>query len=133
MAGNVSIIRSFHSNNYVTATCSLSPFLFFSAADRPELHELESLKVSSEQLRIIQEVAIKWEKLALHLKFPDRVIEIIKKDHRHSSEDACREMLRRWLAGESGQEVTWGQLIEALKDMQRSILAEAVQQLLHKP
>ncbi len=100
-------------------------FLSHSVVDKPQLHQLECLKVGGQQLRVVQEVAAKWEELALHLQFSGSVIQIIKADHRYC-EASCREMFRRWLAGE----VTWKVLAEALHDMCRRKLAERLQELL---
>ena len=64
-------------------------------------------------MRVVQEVAAEWEKLALHLQFPHSVIQIIKTDHRYC--EACsRELFRRWLEGEAElKEVTWKGLDES--------------------
>ncbi len=110
--------------NQATATV-VTVFLFHSVVDKPQLHQLECLKVGGRQLRVVQEVAAKWEELAVHLEFSGSVIKIIKADHRYC-EASCREMFHRWLAGE----VTWKGLAEALRDMERGNLAEHVEQAL---
>ncbi len=104
-------------------------FLFRSVADKPQLHQLECLKVGEQLLEIIHQLAPKWEKLALHL-IPDAEIQIIKADHRYC-EASCREMFRRWLAGKMVlKEVTWKGLAEALREMGQGNLAERVEQTL---
>ena len=104
-------------------------FLFDCVADKPQLHQLAHLRVGGQLLQIIQQVAPKWEKLALHL-VPDTVTQIIKTDHRYC-EASCRELFRRWLEEkEELKEVTWKGLTEALYDMGQSTLAERVEQVL---
>ena len=67
-------------------------------------------------MKVIEGVAAEWENLALALHFDSSVIEIVRRDTFYQTEDACREMLRRWLEGQGGtrQPVNWRTLIESL-------------------
>ena len=69
-------------------------------------------------MRVIEGVAAQWEHLALALQFDGSVIEIVRRDTFYQTEDACREMLQRWLEGYGGtrQPVNWGTLIDSLLD-----------------
>jgi len=67
-------------------------------------------------VKVIESVAAQWECLALALHFESSVIEIVKRNNFYQPEDACREMLRRWLEGqgETRQPVNWATLIDSL-------------------
>ena len=43
---------------------------------------------------------------------------------------SCQEMLHRWLEGEACQPVTWGRLIEAIRDAELDTLARKIEELL---
>ena len=67
-------------------------------------------------MKVIESVAAQWEHLALALHFEGRVIDSVKRNNFYQTEDACREMLRRWLEGqgETRQPVNWATLIDSL-------------------
>ncbi len=100
--------------------------------DKPKLHQLRLLRVGGEKVLIIQKVAVHWVGLALLLKFDYSVIKIIRENKKHDScEDACLEMLHRWLEGEACHQVTWRVLIQALKDIELDKFARRIEKLLH--
>ena len=45
-------------------------------------------------------------------------------------QESCHEIFRRWLDGQGCQPITWEKLIEALKDAEKSCLAEQLQDFL---
>ena len=74
---------------------------------------------------------MKWEDLALFLEFDYDVIKIIRDNNkRDTCVEACEEMLHRWLEGEACQPVTWGRLIEAIRDAELDTLARRIEELL---
>lgn len=105
----------------------------FPAEDKPIFHQLKSLKLGGETIKIVGTVAVKWTDVAYALEFEDSVVQIIKKDKRHDScTEACEEMLRQWLDGVvAGQQVTWERLIQALRDAGYGSLADNLKELLH--
>ena len=60
-------------------------------------------------MKVIEGVAAGWEELAKALHFDSSVIE-----HMRGTEDACWNILWRWLEGETRQPVNWITLIESL-------------------
>ena len=102
-----------------------------SLGDEPKLHQLKHLKVGGEKLQIIQKVAVLWEDLALLLEFDYGVIKIIREDTKHDTcVKSCEEMLYRWLEGEACQPVTWGRLIQAIRDVELDTFARRIEKLL---
>ena len=66
---------------------------------------------------IVTQVAAKWQNLALKLGVKDFVIDVISKNNCHDCEEACQDMLKRWLREErhtGGEERTWSTLLTAL-------------------
>ena len=100
---------------------------------KPKLHQLSLLKVNDKQKRIIPEIGVDWEKLALRLEFDHPVIETIKDNNsgrNERNEWSCQDMLRRWLDGGACRPVTWERLVEAIRDIPRDRLATEVEELL---
>ena len=83
---------------------------------------------------MIEEVAGYWEDLARALHFESSVIEHIG-DMFFQTEDACREVLRRWLEGqgETRQPVNWATLIDSLSEAGFVDVAEELQEALGDP
>ena len=66
---------------------------------------------------IVTQVAAKWQNLAIKLGVKDFLIDVISKNNRHDCEEACQDMLKRWLREErhtGGEERTWSTLLTAL-------------------
>ena len=66
---------------------------------------------------IVTQVAAKWQNLAIRLGVKDFLIDVISKNNRHDCEEACQDMLKRWLREErhtGGEERTWSTLLTAL-------------------
>lgn len=96
------------------------------------MYQLDSLKVGDQRLKIIQEMAASWHKLATFLEFEDAIVQTIQRDKLGSCEECCRETLRRWLREEACRPVTWERLIVALDDAEKGELAEQLQNHLVK-
>ena len=73
--------------------------------------------VDGRKVRVLEEVAPDWKRLAISLKFNQSKIKTIEKDYKTSTEEACQEMFMRWLAGEHdlAQPCTWDTLIKCLR------------------
>ena len=66
---------------------------------------------------IVTQVAAKWQNLAIKLGVKDFLIDVNSKNNRHDCEEACQDMLKRWLREEwhtGGEERTWSTLLTAL-------------------
>ena len=69
---------------------------------------------------MVRRAASKWELLARSLGVEESLIGIIKRDHYHSCEEACREVLKRWLngdhnTGDAGRK--WRSIMTALEEI----------------
>lgn len=81
--------------------------------------------------KVIQKLAANWEEFAYTLQFSYEVVQNIHRDTANFGvESSCREVFTRWLNGEGCEPITWERLIEALKDSDRSMLAEELEQRL---
>ena len=49
---------------------------------------------------MVRRAASKWELLARSLGVEESLISIVKRDYYNSCEEACREILKRWLSGD---------------------------------
>ena len=102
----------------------------FSAAGKPKLHQLLSLKVRDKECKLVQTVGVDWMQLGLALEFEYNLLRAIEKDNHGRTHESCNELLNRWLDGEACRPVTWGRLIEALGDAGHSTLAAQLHQSL---
>ena len=90
----------------------------------PRMYELQRLKLGGgKAIRVIKSIAYKWEQLAYGLHFGPEEVETIRRDTFHQTEPACEEVLGHWLRGEHRTPVTWGTLIQSLKDADFTVLA----------
>ena len=89
----------------------------FVAADRPELYQLQTLKGwEGRAVKVIEQVAPVWERLAYALYFDPAVVAAITRDNPCKCELACMDMFGRWLNGSARQPINWETLIAALRD-----------------
>ena len=58
------------------------------------------------------------------------MISVIKRNNAGKVEDACRDVLLKWLAGGGRKPVTWATFIEVLRDMGESSLADKTKEAL---
>ena len=83
---------------------------------------------------MIEGVAAHWEDLAKALDFETSEIEHVR-DMFHQTEDACREVLRRWLEGqgETRQPVNWAILIDSLLEAGIVEIADNLKGVVEEP
>ena len=101
--------------------------------DVPTMRELECLrsKDGSTKVKVIQEVAAIWGKVATLLDINSSVIEQLECDHRRVA-DACREMFKKRLEDdeEFHEPLTWKMVIAVLRDCDLNVCANELQTLL---
>ena len=69
---------------------------------------------------MVRQAASKWDLLAHSLGVQESLISIVKRDHCSSCEEACREVLNRWLSGDhntgdAGR--SWRSIMTALEEI----------------
>lgn len=93
--------------------------------EAPTLLLLQTLKLDSEKsLRIIKKVQPYWKKLAIQLGMEDSYKTI---ENQNKDSEACQEMLSQWINGQGSAPASWKTLIQALKDIELSTLAEKLE------
>ena len=90
---------------------------------KPELHQLDLLEGNGNTVRVIDEVAAKWEKLAMRLYFKSHDMDRIRRDHHQDSTAACQTMFSEWLNGKGRGPISWNTLIQALREAKMTLLA----------
>ena len=99
--------------------------VFLTLAKKPTFHQLLWLRGREEKtVKVVEEVAAKWELLAYALHFSPAIVETIRRDKLHECVPACQEILHRWLNGETRQPVSWQTLINSLRDCDFNTLAD---------
>ena len=115
-------------------TCFLSfPFTAEGLASKPTLLELLYLKPSSgRSVRVVQEIGTHYSTLGLLLLNDDTgaVTSSIIDKHHHESTQINQEILTRWLQGQGKKPVAWSTLIDVLRAIDLSELAQAIQEAL---
>ncbi len=88
---------------------------------------------SGEEIVIRDQLASRWEDLYLELLQPSSlsssIIDNISRNCRYQVEECCREVLLKWLAGNSssGEPVTWRSFIGAIRKLSFDSLADELQ------
>ena len=92
--------------------------IFFTfVADRPELYQLQKVEGwEGRAVKVIEQVAPVWERLACALHFNPAVVATIARDNPCKCEQACMDMFGRWVNGSAHQPVNWETLMVALRD-----------------
>lgn len=102
----------------------------------PQSHQLLRLVGrNGEEIKIRDRLSPNWEDLFLCLGFEPAeenhsTITAIRRNNVGKVEDACRDVLLKWLAGNGRKPVTWATFIDALIDMGESTLADKIRELL---
>ena len=100
-------------------------FVSLPAGNKPSLLELQSMRdVDFTEIRIMDEIAPRWDQVAIALEVDQLQINIISKDCAHDAQTACRRMLSWWI--DSRKKVNWGFLVDALCRADLKVLAERV-------
>ena len=101
--------------------------LYFISDSKLTTQELQALHHNKGTLRIIESTAADWETFAISLGFDMPVIQTIRRATHYQPEDACREMLARWLEGEGA---SWNNLLQALEAINEQTLASDLRDVL---
>ena len=76
--------------------------------------------------KVVRETQAVWEELAYALHFDTAIVDAIKRDA-HNVEEACTDVLSRWLDGEGERGPrNWSTLLDALKDIGKTELAKEI-------
>ena len=105
--------------------------MFVSVDDKPKPHQIIRIKGrSGKEVVIRDQLASHWEDLLIQLSFEpassaSSMIKNINRNCRGEVEEACREVLLKWLSGDpsSSLPVTWRSLIEVIKTLDHCTLA----------
>jgi hypothetical protein len=106
------------------------------ADDKPSPHQIiRVVGRSGKELIVKDQLASQWEDLLLHLEFQpqsstEAMLRNIARNCRGEVEEACREVLLKWLSGHPSncQPVTWRTLIAVIKKLDHCVLAEDLEQ-----
>lgn len=97
-----------HMHVYPLAPCA-EPLSTLYSASAPTLQSLDE--------SVVDAIASRWDAVALHLGVAPSCIEIVRRNNPTSCQEACRDVLNRWLQGDryTGQEErSWCTLQRAL-------------------
>ena len=89
----------------------------------PIWHHLDLIEGNGKTVKVIEQAAAKWNKLATRLYFEPQDISRIRNDVHHQSIDACETVLSEWRQGQGRKPITWDTVIKALEEADLSELA----------
>ena len=117
---------------YATTLTTLTQrfIIFIDLQSRPLLNQIDAIEGSGKIVKVIEEVASRWEEVATRLYFEGRVIRQIRRDHNDSCEEACRAVFMAWLDGKGRRPITWEILIKVLKEAEFSETASDLEYVL---
>ncbi len=78
------------------------------------------------ELRIMDEIAPRWDQVAIALEVDERFIKILARDCSQNALQACHRMLAHWIDSQS--QVNWGFMVDALRRADYKVLAKQVQE-----
>ena len=113
--------------------------LFLNVDTKPEITTLNCFKYKDEQGRtqriyIMDEIAAKWKRFGLCLKFSPSSLNNIESTCRGDVEACVNRLLTMWLEGHvqdvSHAPITWETLLEALRDARLGKVADNLTDLL---
>jgi len=84
-------------------------------------------------IKIVTEVAGRWERMARRLNFTEGEVEILQRRHASDVESACTDLFQRWLnpiTGNHRQPVTWQTIVECLREIDLNVAAEDLNAIL---
>ena len=111
-------------------------FSLFSVADvgslasKPKLPEFFNLRTSSgSTVNIVKQIGTHYTSLGPQLLNDDNgaVTTAITNEHKEKADAINQEILTRWLRGQGKKPVTWSTLIDVLRDVELSELADEIQ------
>lgn len=79
---------------------------------------------NSEEIRIIDTIAYKWDQVAVALNVDQPTINILSRNYRQDAWQACFEMVGEWV--DSRCNVTWDFLADALCSADFKVLAKKI-------
>ena len=82
-------------------------------------------------MEIIKHIAAKWRKVGIHFNFDPTgyTIDLIEERRRADPEACCTDMMMEWLGGRGRQPATWATLVKILRNVEFTVLANDVEQL----
>ena len=100
--------------------------------DRPTLLELIDFKTSTDSINIIKYIGTHYDVLGtLLLQDNDgAVTQAIRDQYHHDAYKINYEIMRQWIQGKGMQPVQWSTLIDVLKKIGLSVLAEKIEDVL---
>ena len=114
----------------LTIYCLFSlPALIDDQVDQPTLIECIRFRGRKARINIPQEIGIKYYQFGLLLLEDDTgaKIDSIAHKHRDVPEQINMGVLKEWITGRGKHPVTWKTLVEVLRDIELSTLAEEIE------
>ena len=81
---------------------------------------------NGDHIEIIENLQADWRKLSDFLELPSMTVRNLRHDPDYSPENACRNVLEKWLDGEGIDLKTWGTLMDVLRKMQKTTFANLI-------
>ena len=90
--------------------------------------ELVRFRGKAERINIPQEISTNYLKVGILLLGDETGARVESIEHRYrgNSEQISTEILEQWINGKGKQPVTWGMLVEVLRDVQLTTLARDI-------
>ena len=119
--------------NFLTTT----NYYTFSPTDqqRPNLIELTNFKTTSGSFNIAEQIGVKYKTLGIQLleDATGAITDTIEKQCLLDAADINMKIIQRWITGQGKKPVAWSTLIEVLRDIQLSELADEIELNLQVP
>ena len=95
------------------------------------MKQIDVIEGNGKTVKVIEQVAARWESVATRLHFEGCNIQQIRRDNRDSCTDACRTVFIEWLDGKGRKPITWKTLIEVLREANFSEIASGLEHVMN--
>ena len=101
--------------------------------DRVTLIECIRFQGEKRKINIPQEIGVKYQDFGLFLLDDPNGVRTRALAHKHNNNanEINREIIEEWVAGKGKHPVTWKTLIQVLRDIELSTLAEEIETITH--
>ena len=98
----------------------------------PKLHELDRIEHNGKVVKVIENVASMWNKIALRLYLDHHDISRISQDTHYQSTQAMSTVFIKWLEGTGRKPTTWETLITVLKECEYLTIANDLEVIFNR-
>lgn len=114
--------------NVLTVT-SCNSFFSPTGQQQPDLIELTNFKTTCGSINVTEQIGVKYKTFGIQLlqDATGAVTDVIERQCLLNAADINTKIIQRWIMGQGKKPITWSTLIDVLRDIQLSELADEIE------